>query len=181
MLSQTQTVLPSVVALLAYHAEQLEVNEYTFFELTYARQTGWVALVARNSHKEQTESHPLARGSGATAEIAARLALESIKDLPVSIADMRAAGEQGATVLPGISKLMEQHNAFLPVYPNAYFEIAHSRRTGWACWLCTDSIDFNRHRVILAHAGAETVDKAAMRTATEGARRLEEVHAGNPA
>jgi len=64
-------------ALIAVHAEQLDQNDYAYFELAYTRQTAWMAWLCSNSRDDDPNRKVLAKGQGHTPEEACAAAIES--------------------------------------------------------------------------------------------------------
>ena len=44
--------------------------------------------------------------------------------------------------------------------PYTYFEIAHTRQTGWCVWVCSKCIDVDPNRVVYAKGQGQTINKA---------------------
>ncbi|CDY79430.1 hypothetical protein BGLT_02211 [Caballeronia glathei] len=62
--------------LVARHAEELEKNDYAYFELAYTRRTGWMAWICSNHRDDDRNRKVLARGQGDTPEAACTAANE---------------------------------------------------------------------------------------------------------
>uniref|UniRef100_A0AAU6W3X8 Uncharacterized protein n=1 Tax=Pseudomonas phage Cygsa01 TaxID=3138529 RepID=A0AAU6W3X8_9VIRU len=56
--------------------------------------------------------------------------------------------------------LVAYHAEALQVHPYAYFELAYSRSTGWMAWVCTNVINRDKRRHVLAVGGGATPDEA---------------------
>lgn len=89
-------VAPAVVApsidpfaqLLAKHAQELDQNEYAYFELAYTRRTGWMAWICSNHRDDDPERKVLARGQGSTPQEACANALGIAAPTPTVAADV---------------------------------------------------------------------------------------------
>ncbi|TCK39688.1 hypothetical protein B0G84_5028 [Paraburkholderia sp. BL8N3] len=66
----------AILKLVARHAEELEKNDYAYFELAYTRRTGWMAWICSNHRDDDPNRTVLARGQGDTAEAACTDAIE---------------------------------------------------------------------------------------------------------
>lgn len=64
-------------ALIAAHAEQLDQNDYAYFELAYTRHTAWMAWLCSNSRDDDPNRKVIAKGQGDTPEEACAAAIES--------------------------------------------------------------------------------------------------------
>lgn len=72
----------SIAALIARHAEELDRNDYAYFELAYTRQTGWMAWITDKPLQGPVlnpDRKVLARGQGATPAEACRDALSTVQ------------------------------------------------------------------------------------------------------
>lgn len=65
-------------ALIAQHAEQLEQNDYAYFELAYTRITGWMAWICSNNRDDDPNRKVLAKGQGDSPEAACEAALAAL-------------------------------------------------------------------------------------------------------
>ncbi len=76
-----EAVAPDPIAgLIARHAEELERNDYAYFELAYTRQTGWMAWITDKPFQGPVlnpDRKVLARGQGGTPAEACRDALDA--------------------------------------------------------------------------------------------------------
>ncbi|MCH7274995.1 DUF3850 domain-containing protein [Burkholderia gladioli] len=71
-----------IAALIARHAEELDRNDYAYFELAYTRQTGWMAWITDKPFQGPVlnpDRKVLARGQGATPAEACRDALGTVQ------------------------------------------------------------------------------------------------------
>ncbi|UWX68864.1 hypothetical protein [Burkholderia gladioli] len=71
-----------IAALIARHAEELERNDYAYFELAYTRQTGWMAWITDKPLQGPVlnpDRKVLARGQGGTPAEACRDALGTVQ------------------------------------------------------------------------------------------------------
>ncbi|WP_208452958.1 hypothetical protein [Burkholderia gladioli] len=71
-----------IAALIARHAEELDWNDYAYFELAYTRQTGWMAWITDKPLQGPVlnpDRKVLARGQGATPAEACRDALSTVQ------------------------------------------------------------------------------------------------------
>jgi hypothetical protein len=59
-----------------------------------------------------------------------------------------------------LDMLVAYHAEVLQVHPYAYFELAYSRSTGWMAWVCTNVINRDKGRHVLAVGGGATHDEA---------------------
>jgi hypothetical protein len=158
---------PNIAALIEYHAEMLADNPYAYFEIHYSSQDGWEALVGKSGAATRDLSQARATGKGDTPEDAARNALLSTGDRRDWLTRFLEGADSMAEPLPGLKLLFERHAELATQggLPNAYVEIGYSRYTGWLAWLCSDYVDFNPKRVVLANAGGATADQAALNAA----------------
>jgi hypothetical protein len=65
--------------LIAEHAELLEANAYTYFELAYTRRTEWMAWLCSNHREADPDRKVLANGQGNTPEEACANALKYLR------------------------------------------------------------------------------------------------------
>lgn len=167
-MSEQISQFSNIAALMEYHAEQLDANPYAYFEIHYSRQAGWEALVGKSGGATADLSLALASGKGNSPEDAARNALLTIRDRRDWLACFLGGAAELADSLPGVKLLFDRHAELVTEadLPNAYVEFGYSRYTGWLAWLCSDCSEFNPKRRVLAHAGGETADAAALNTAT---------------
>jgi hypothetical protein len=64
-----------IALLIEKHAEQLEDNEYAYFELAYTRRTEWMAWICSNHRDDDSNRKVIARGQGSTPQSACEAAL----------------------------------------------------------------------------------------------------------
>lgn len=89
-------------------------------------------------------------------------------------AEQRAAhpanGAQAGDADP-IRKLIELHAEELDQNDYAYFELARTRRTDWMAWICTNLVDLDPSRKVLATGQGSTPDEACANAALDYASR----------
>lgn len=160
---------PNVGALISFHAECLDANPYSFFELTCCGRRGWrVAVAARTCNTDPSGgASMLARGIASGVEDASRLALQSIADKPAWLSDFLDGTRNDPCCFPGLGLMIDRYGELvsLSAEKRGYLEIAYSRTTDWVGWLCTDDLDVNPDRKIVAHAGGRDFNAAAWNTA----------------
>ncbi|MFM0058566.1 hypothetical protein PQR64_23370 [Paraburkholderia phytofirmans] len=77
---QTRALTDDPIALLiAKHAEELENNEYAYFELAYTRRTEWMAWICSNHRDDDLNRKVIARGQGSTPQEACENALTAAR------------------------------------------------------------------------------------------------------
>lgn len=64
-----------IALLIAKHAEELENNEYAYFEPAYTRRTEWMAWICSNHRDDDSNRKVIARGQGSTPQEACDAAL----------------------------------------------------------------------------------------------------------
>ncbi|MDR5761913.1 hypothetical protein [Caballeronia sp. LZ035] len=79
--------------LIAAHADELERNDYAYFELAYTRRTGWMAWICSNCRDDDPDRKVIARGQGDTPD-------EACADAIAGEAAPHPADEQRAPNLP---------------------------------------------------------------------------------
>jgi hypothetical protein len=62
--------------LIAQHAEELEQNDYAYFELAYTRRTEWMAWICSNHRDDDPNRKVIAQGQGSTPEEACSAAID---------------------------------------------------------------------------------------------------------
>jgi hypothetical protein len=62
--------------LIARHAEELEQNDYAYFELAYTRRTEWMAWICSNHRDDDPNRKVIAQGQGSTPEEACAAAID---------------------------------------------------------------------------------------------------------
>lgn len=56
--------------------------------------------------------------------------------------------------------LLEVHERLLKENPYCYFEVGYTRTTGWMAWLCTNSLELDKNRKVLAKGQGDSVEAA---------------------
>ncbi|SAK88031.1 hypothetical protein AWB76_06269 [Caballeronia temeraria] len=69
----------AIRSLIARHAEELEQNDYAYFELAYTRRTGWMAWICSNSRDDDPNRKVIACGQGDTPDEACDAAIAKEK------------------------------------------------------------------------------------------------------
>lgn len=64
--------------MIAIHANELESNDYCYFELAYTRQTGWMAWICSKPSEDDPNRKVIAKGQGDTPDEACESALASM-------------------------------------------------------------------------------------------------------
>lgn len=79
--------------LLSMHAQELEQNEYAYFELAYTRRTEWMAWICSNHRDDDPNRKVIARGQGSTPQEACAAALGLSAPATVAV-DAKNRGEK---------------------------------------------------------------------------------------
>lgn len=69
----------AIRSLIARHAEELEQNDYAYFELAYTRRTGWMAWICSNHRDDDPNRKVIACGQGDTPDEACDAAIAKEK------------------------------------------------------------------------------------------------------
>lgn len=108
-----------------------------------------------------------------TAELAAGqeplvfTAADTYMELQEAAFDLRKTIEMGFQPTDPIRGLINMHGLILETTPHAYFELAHTRSTGWMAWVCDKPAtgtpgtpEWNSSRTVLASGQGDTPDEA---------------------
>lgn len=60
-----------------------------------------------------------------------------------------------------LQQLIELHGALLEQNPYCYLELAYTKATGWMAWICTNHLEADPFRKVLARGQGESPEEAA--------------------
>lgn len=60
-----------------------------------------------------------------------------------------------------LQQLIELHGSLLEQNPYCYFELAYTKATGWMAWICTNHLEADPFRKVLARGQGESPEEAA--------------------
>lgn len=76
---QRRSEADAIAQLIALHAQELDQNDYAYFELAYTRRTEWMAWICSNHRDDDPNRKVIARGQGGTPQEACAAAVAARK------------------------------------------------------------------------------------------------------